>query len=139
MDLPSYVLKKPFYFAWLPWFSGPACTIYPYIYMPKGVYKELVSATPAASALATLAHEQVHWQRQKDMGIVRYGLRYVFGRQFRYQEELLAIRAQIKVLKEHGLDFDMQDRARRLSGAEYAWCVSFSRAMVDLTHIEQDL
>ncbi len=138
MVLPIYIKQKSQLHEHLPWLAGPAFTIYPYIYLPKTTYLNLISEKPSVANLATLAHEQVHYKRQQDIGIAKYAMLYLFSKKFRYQEELLAIAPQMSIYTQGGLIFDVNDRARRLSGSEYLWCVSFDEAVKDLSALHKN-
>ena len=135
MQLPNYVRKNVWWWRFFPWLNRTANTIYPWVYLPVGVFDDLLSLHPSPFSEATLKHETVHWERQKEMGIVRFGFNYFFSREFRYQEELLATEAQIKYLNLSGLAFDIEERARRLSSSEYLWCVSYERAKQELVEM----
>lgn len=63
----------------------------PYIYAPSGnVPPELV------------AHEQVHIDRQNQIGVEEWWNRYLADAEFRFKEEVLAHRAEYQYLCQHG-------------------------------------
>lgn len=139
MKLPEYVKQRPVLFDYLPEFLRPAFTIYPNIYLPPEVYQDLLGDNPLPASRATLAHEQVHWERQRALGIPRYGARYLLARQFRYNEELAAIKPQMQLLSDANCKFDIADRAQRLASIEYLWCVEYNKAVRDMTNLLQEL
>ena len=49
------------------------------------------------------------------MGLLRFGLWYLFSPKFRFQEELEANKVQMHYLKEHDLNHNVQRRAYVLS------------------------
>lgn len=139
MKPPGHVRKNLRWWKWFPWLDRTANTIHPWIYLPPDTYNDLCSANPSPQSMATLRHEEVHLERQKDTGLLVYGFKYFFSRRFRYQEEMLAIEAQMKYLKSQRVVFDIVDRARRLSSSEYLWCVSFETAISDLEKIQSSI
>jgi hypothetical protein len=46
--------------------------------------------------IAVLAHEMVHIERQQAMGTTKWLFKYLTNRQFRYQEEVEALKIQLK-------------------------------------------
>lgn len=135
--LPAYVKRKPTYWKYIPWLSGPANTIYPYIYMPKKVFEDLIDQHPSPNSLATLAHEETHLKRQEQIGIGKYALLYICSHRFRFTEELAATQAQIQLLHTHGVQFDTHARAKALSSWEYLWCAPFTKALQQLNEINK--
>lgn len=123
----------------MPWLSGTSNTIYPWIFVPGDVYEDLQSDHPQIASRATLIHEEVHLRRQKEPGIVWFGLKYLLSRSFRYREELLAIGEQMKFVRSEGGPFDIDRRGRMLAGWVYLWCVPFERARSDLLKMWEEL
>lgn len=108
--------------------KNSAHALYPYIYIPQWLYEELKKKNPDPYAIASLMHEQVHIRRQKEIGFLKFGILYLISRKFRFEEELLAIREQMKYLKKMGKEFDIEQRAKQLSGSMYLWSSSYSEA-----------
>lgn len=106
--------------------------IYPFIFLPEHIYKDLISTTPKPSSAALLLHEQVHYERQKREGIILWSILYIISPKFRFNEELLAFKEQIEYLKKHNLTLDLESRAKRLSSWLYLWCVSYEKAFLEL-------
>ena len=61
------------------------------------------------------------------------------SRHFRFQEELLAIKASMKYLKRKKLTFDTDKSARHLSSWLYLWMVSYDRAKRELDKAWNDM
>ena len=112
-----------------------AFAIAPYIFLPDHQYEDYMSGNPSPTTLGTIAHETVHIKREREQGLVRYGFKYLFSRSFRFEEELHAIAAQMKVYKDYGLVFDISKRAKMLSGPIYVYCVSYNEAKQRLEDI----
>lgn len=126
--IASYIKPKGMLWFIIPFSGNLAHTIYPYIYLPKAIYNNLSQAKPNIHYLALVAHEEFHIRRQKKMGIFLWGLRYLFQREFRFQEELCAYLVQKDFLKKHGVSFDTNTVAKRLSGPLYLWSASYKKA-----------
>lgn len=123
------VRKKPWWFRFVPGLWGNyANTIYPWIYLTNREWEDVHSANPSPSTIATLLHESIHLERQKDLGFLKYGFKYLLSRSFRFEEELLAIMPQMRYLKQKGIMFDIEARARALSSSMYLWCSSYEEA-----------
>ncbi len=106
--------------------------IYPFIFLPEDIYKDLISPTPKSESVAVLLHEKVHLERQKRKGIVQWSILYIISSKFRFNEELLAFKEQITYLRKHNLTLDLELKAKRLSSWLYLWCVSYEQALLDL-------
>lgn len=136
MKLPRNVKIKPRFWEFLPWLSNyTAQAIYPNIYFSKGAYKKLSATKPDPIYVAALIHEQTHIKRQKKEGWFRWGLKYVFSGRFRFNEELEAIKPAMKHLKEKKVRFDIDKKARILSGWLYFWPVSYKTAKKELEEV----
>jgi hypothetical protein len=94
--------------------------IYPNIYLPKKVFDNLKSKNPDPKYIDVLVHEQKHLKRQKEIGLLKWGIKYVFSPKFRLSEEILAIKAQKKI--------DVKKSAKDLSSWIYLWMVSYKTA-----------
>lgn len=98
----------------------------PNIYAPGG------SVPPAI-----IAHEEVHFARQRDMGVELWWELYLVNIRFRYEEELLAHQAEYRFMigsdnsrpvRRHAL----KTVAKKLSAPLYGGLVSMQQAMEDL-------
>jgi len=113
-------------------FTKTAQCIYPFIFLPEDIYKDLISLTPKPESVAVLLHEKVHLERQKRKGIILWIILYIISPKFRLNEELLAFKEQIKYLKKLNLTLDLELRAKRLSSWLYLWCISYKKALLEL-------
>lgn len=133
MFLESIIKIKPKWWDVVPFLSSfTANAIYPNVYLPKEVYKNLKSDHPKQKWVALLKHEQEHLKREKEISPIVFGLKYLFLSSFRFQEEMIAIKAQMKYLKSVGENFDTNKSARFLSSWLYLWPVSYVRAKQSL-------
>ena len=112
-----------------------AQAIYPNIYFPKEIYLKLSSPNPDPKYIAALIHEQEHIKRQKNEGWIKWGMKYIFSPKFRFEEELIAIKASMRYLKKKKIGFDIEKKAEILSGWLYLWPVSYSTAREELKKI----
>lgn len=95
---------------------------------------------PSGQALpqSLLDHEAVHCKRQIEMGVDAWWEKYLVDGEFRYNEELLAHRAEWQAVKADGSLSRPQRRdqlkqiAKRLSGPLYGRRVSFEQAKRDI-------
>ena len=136
MKLPPNVKIKPQFWEFLPWLSRyTAQAIYPNIYFSKEAYKKLCAPKPDPIYIAALIHEQAHITRQKKEGWFKWELKYIFSGKFRFGEEFEAIKPAMKYLKEKKIEFDIDKKAKILSGWLYFWPVSYKTAKKDLERI----
>lgn len=123
------VKQKPRICNLLPWISSyTAQAIYPNIYVSEEVYEDLTRIRSKAGYVAVLEHEKKHIERQKELGVFKFGIKYLFSPKFRFKEEILAIKASMKYLKKKGLDFEVEKRAKWLSSWLYLWMTSYDDA-----------
>lgn len=100
----------------------------PDIYVPSG------RALPPE----LIAHESVHIERQLAMGVEKWWAMYLSSHEFRYEEELLAHRAEYQKLCEvrnnrQGRRSSLKSVAKRLSSSLYGQMITFEQAAKDLT------
>lgn len=118
------IKKKPSFWRFIPWLSSyTAQAFFSKIY----VSEELFNNLKKPRSIATLEHERKHIERQKELGLINFGVRYVFFPKFRLHEELLAIEKSMKYLKRRGLDFDIERAAGFLSSWLYFWMTSYDK------------
>jgi hypothetical protein len=67
--------------------SGTA--IYPYVYVSRALYDNLISGNPDPSSVALVLHEQEHIERIRNTGALKWYSRYLFSPKFRLHEEQL--------------------------------------------------
>lgn len=126
------VIKKPSFCRFIPGLSYTAQAISPYIFVTKEVYEKLASRNPNPRFIAVLEHEKKHIERQKELGFLEFGIKYLFSPEFRFQEELLADKEGMKYLKKNKLDFDTARSVKFLSSWLYLWMVPHERAKKEL-------
>ena len=84
----DYHLKvKGFLWKLTPMANTTAQTIYPNIYLPKAWYEDITSPHPKPMYIAVLEHEKLHINRQKELGMLKFGLLYFLNPKFRFDEE----------------------------------------------------
>src|SRR5690349_15364617 len=107
MDSKVNIKVVPRWWKYLPLVgSDLTLTKYPSIYLPEHVYARWVNNRMTFQDEAMIIHETVHFRRQREMGLIHYYLKYIFNRSFRLHEELVAIREQMKFLKQHAQHYD---------------------------------
>lgn len=140
MKLQSNVRIKNFPWTILPVFSKyTAHAIYPNIYIPRHIYENLLSKNPDPKNISVLIHEQTHIQRQKQIGWFLWGIKYCFSKNFRFNEEIVAIEESMKYLKRQNFKWDTDRTAKFLSGYLYFWCVPYEIAKRKLDKIWLEL
>ncbi|MEK9169489.1 MAG: hypothetical protein AAB788_01980, partial [Patescibacteria group bacterium] len=134
MNLPKYVKSKSGFWKLFPKIisSGTAQCTYPFIFLPENIYYDLISTSPKRQSISVLLHEEVHFKRQKQQGILLWIIKYLILSKFRFNEELLAFKEQVTYLKKHNLTLDLELRAKRLSSWLYLWCISYEKALLEL-------
>lgn len=126
------IVKKPSFLNFIPGFSYTAQAISPFIFVTDEVYKSLSSENPNPRYVAALEHEKKHIEREKELGFIKFGTKYLFSPEFRFQEEMLATKEGMKYLKKNKLNFDTARSAKFMSSWLYLWMVSYERAKREL-------
>jgi len=109
------------------------------IYVSEKVYNSLKTKNPEPLHIAVLEHEITHLKRKKQIGKLRYSLKFWLSRKFRLQEELMADRAMMLYLKKRNSSFPIEKRARKLSSRLYLWMISYREAKKKLTKMWETL
>lgn len=125
--IPRWVEKIPL----LNKIGGSAA--YPYILLKREFYEDLLSKIPKPKSRYVLIHEQTHIQRAKEMGPILWMLKYGIVPSFRVNEELAADLPAMRYWKSKKLTYDIDRRAKFLSGSLYFWPISFEDAKRRLT------
>lgn len=133
------VIKKPSFYRFIPGFSYTAQAISPFILVTNEVYNGLVSENPNPRFIAVLEHEKKHIERQKELGFINFGIKYLFSPEFRFQEELLATKEGMRYLKQNKLDFDTSRSAKFLSSRLYLWMVPYERVKRELDKVWEEM
>jgi hypothetical protein len=110
--------------------SGTA--IYPYVYVSRALYDNLISGNPDPSSVALVLHEQEHIERIRNTGALKWYSRYLFSPKFRLHEELAATKPQFAYLKRMDISAHLEHRAKVLSGPMYLWPASYDDALKQL-------
>lgn len=102
-------------------------TLRPFMIIPKWATK-----TETLKASYT-AHEQTHYQRQKNFFFaVWWVLRYFTSKKFRFEEEVLAYANEIRVLRKAGLN-PSKDKYAKILSEEYWGACNQAEAFSALT------
>lgn len=129
MKLDSNIKIKSFPWTLLPTLSTyTAHAIYPNIYLPRNIYENLLSKNPSHKNKAILIHEQTHIKRQKSLGWFLWVLKYCISKSFRFNEEIVAIKAAMIYMKSQKQEWDIEKTAKFLSSYLYLWCVTYAKA-----------
>lgn len=140
MQLGRNVRPKPKWWGIVPFLSKfTANAIWPNVYLPQEVYDNLKSGNPKPKWVAVLKHEEEHLRRENEMGPVIFGLKYLFSGRFRFDEELIAIKAGMKYLESVGETFDTARSAGFLSSWLYLWPVSYKEAKTALDKLWKEV
>lgn len=132
--------KKNFIVELFLWVGGgTSTTIYPYVYLSRSVYKSIHSSQPDPYKISIVLHKEEHIKRIKKIGASKWYRQYFISRKFRLEEELIATKPQLAYIKSKGLTFDLDRKARVLSGHLYFWAVSRNEAKTRLTNMWNSL
>lgn len=123
MTLPNFVKPAPIYWRFLPYFNKVRGLLFlNKIYLRLDIYENLISENPDPINEGILIHELTHKKNSQEQGWLKFGIGYFFSRKARLEEELSAIKAQIKFLKSKGLEYQYTERsAKALSSIYYLW------------------
>jgi hypothetical protein len=133
MKLPENVRPIPLFLTKLPPISSyRGATIGSSIFLRPDIFKDLSGESPKPENVGVLIHEQTHVERIRKYNLFLWGIKFWLNPKFRFREEMEATRQHMKYLKKMGEKFDIEKRARALSGPVYLWCVSYDRAKKEL-------
>lgn len=79
-----------------------------------------------------LEHELFHLKRQKEIGVLKWIIKYLINSKFRYMEELLAYRHQIGFLRNKGEKINYDHYASLLSSKIYFMNKKYEDIIIDL-------
>lgn len=129
MEVSSNVYPLPGFYRYTPWLNRyRGLTIGYLILLRPEIYKDLENEKPDPRNLAILVHEQTHVNRTQELGLVKFGLGYLFSKKFRFREELLAYKAGFEILKKNDVSVDINSLAKVLSSWVYFWPVKYDFA-----------
>lgn len=122
MHLPSHIKPYPKFFKYLPISDkGFTSLMVKTIYVSKDIYADLQTQHPKPFSIAVLKHQEVH---AKNASLFKT-LKFIFVRDFRLKEEILAYTEMFKHLKKHNQTFDFDPAARDFSKLRYLWMTSY--------------
>ena len=140
MKLPQHVISKGSFLDLIPLLGrSTANSIGPFIFIPLNIYNDLKSKKPNPKHIALLIHEETHRKRQKKIGFIKFGIKYIFDSKFRFNEELLAVKEGMKYLKKNKIPFNFDKNAKFLSSYVYLWPVSKKYAEKELEKVWNEL
>lgn len=105
------------------------------IYLRPEIYQDLLSPKPNYQNVGIVIHEETHYKRSKNAGMLKFAARYILTKKGRLEEELAAYGEQIRYLKSKGQNYDLDRIAKNLSGWPYFWCTSYPEAKARLEKI----
>ncbi len=134
------VKKIPRWWRFVPFFSvDVAATVYPFMYFPESIFIDLHKADPDKANIGILLHEQVHLDRQIKHGVCWWNIKYIFSKEFRLAEELEAIKVQMAYMKENGLVYDIDRKAKQFNSSLYLWVLPEDKSKPILTELWNSL
>lgn len=107
--------------------------------MQPDIYQDLKSNNPNPESIGVLIHEQTHVKRNQELGVLKFGVKYIFSPKFRFNEELIATKAQFRFYKQNKIKPDIKKRAKALSGWVYFWPVSYDYAFKELKRVWEEI
>ena len=109
------------------------------ICLRKDLFDKFSSGNPDVETLSVLEHEKKHIERGKKIGALRMVILYWLLPSVRIDEELVAIREEMKVFKNNKQSFDFNKKAKNLSGMPYLWATSYKNAYRRLTKLWEEI
>lgn len=123
------ILKKiPKWWKFIPFMGSIPATFYPHIYFPEKSFENLKSNTPTVWNLSVVLHESVHLERQRGV-FFWWCIKYFFSRKFLLNEELIAIKEQMKYLYSKGEVYPFEYKAKQFSSSTYLWVSGYEKSM----------
>jgi len=141
VTLPVKYQIRPFpnYWHYIPASNTSlALTFFSTIYLPRELYNKLTSPNPDLFSKSVLLHERTHLLELYEYGSLKWYLRYLLSRQFRFSAELRAIEVQMNYLAAHGGNYDLEWKADQLSNSTYVWAAAYTEAKSTLTKMWED-
>lgn len=113
----------------VPYPSRMAFAVWPFIFLPLAHFLRFVRGTMTILDHSVLVHERVHLERERQMGVFRFGYKYFFNPTFRLEEELVAIEVQMRFLFAHGEVYDCERKAGQFAGSAYRKVLPYEEAL----------
>lgn len=128
------VRRAPVYWRYLPYFTKIRGLLFlNSIYLRADIFDDIHSNSPKPVNMGVLIHEQTHFERMREQGMLRFGIKYLLSSKVRFEEELAAITEQMRYLKSKGEGYDIERASRALSSIYYLWCVTYDIAYRELS------
>lgn len=102
--------------------EGFSFGVYSYILLDENSYRKYNSESHSAKILALIEHERTHILRQRKIGFLKFALYYFTSKEFCFQEELIAIKAEMRILKFFGKNFKKKKTAKQLNKVWFYKC-----------------
>jgi hypothetical protein len=101
----------------------------PYIFLNAKLYQDYLNGSSMCLTKALIAHESVHIKREQAMGLWKFLFLYFFSKKFCFDEEIEAIKEEMRIYKSCNEQFDTDRKARVLSSFwMYHHCTSYEDA-----------
>lgn len=115
--------KKPSFLKITGFFYYSAQAIGNTVFVPESLYKELMENKIDVTNEAILIHENTHLEEQRKLGLSKWLIKYLLNKNFRYEQELIANKAELRYLTKKGVDTNklIKSRAKAISGWRYLW------------------
>lgn len=120
------LLVKPKFFKFLGLVYNSVQVIYPYIIIPKSLNQKLKESD--LESLSILEHEKTHLERMKEYGVFKWYLYYIFNKEFRLNEEVIAYKEQFEVLRKYDIEIDIDKYSNILSSKVYLKMIDKNKA-----------
>lgn len=124
------IKQVPQWLIWLGIFPKTAnLGLAPYIFLCKELFEDYKKGTPNCKTKAMIAHESVHVERQKTIGLLKFLYLYRYSKQFCLNEEIKAIKEEMRIYKSCSKKFNIEHRAKSLSTFwVYRNCINYEDA-----------
>lgn len=133
MNIPKNIYKQPSFYKFIPWLKRhKAGTIGYVVFIRPDIFEDLKKDNPTPESVSVLLHEQEHLKNAREIGLIKFGLRYLLSGKGRFNEELSANKAAFKYLKDKNVTVDLEKKARILSSWLYWWPVKNDFALKEV-------
>lgn len=129
--VPKFVFPLPFPLTLL--YKGMA--FHDFVLISGKILNDIKSASPKPENVGILLHELEHVKRIRKAGRLQFGWQFTTNKKYRFEEELAANVAELTYIKHAGGTYDIDKRARHLSGILYRWCTDHATAKARLEKI----
>lgn len=134
------IKRAPTYWRYLPYLSKTRGLLFiNRIYLRADIFDNILTDSATPHNVSVLIHEQTHYNRMLKQGMIPFGIKYLFSRSGRYEEEFAAITEQMRYLKKYNAQYDIRRGASALSGPYYLWCTKYETAYTELSKCWENL